>query len=130
MNTIWIILLSAVGGAALTGGSIFLITNKKTEPVVVQNNAVVAEKKIEIVKQLTNTDLLAIPCGKDYLKLDEGLCREMFCRMNEKGIDSSVSSSECSAISNLLNTKVILTTCKDYTGDQYTDCIRLFRERK
>jgi hypothetical protein len=85
--------------------------------------------QVEVQLQLTDLDLLKVPCSNEYIdKNSDLLCREMFCLMQTRGIDSQTSGQECSAIQNLNNTLVILDQCK--SAEEKEECFRLFRERK
>lgn len=91
----------------------------------------VAVGQIDVQLQLTDLDLLKIPCSNEYISKSENgdlLCREMFCLMQTRGIDSQTSGTSCEEISNISNTLVILDQCKD--AEEKESCYRLFRERK
>ena len=128
----WILL--AVGLLLGSGATWGVMKNKP--PTVIETNKVI-EKMVEVDKSLTEADLLKIPCSKDYMeKNGQDLCREMFCRMNTRGgaTQQTATSKECEAISNLINTKVILKTCdRDVVEENNTsreNCERLFEKRK
>ena len=117
-----------VGG---TGAGITVHKIHKSKQPTEQPTEQVAEKQVEVQLQLTDLDLLKIPCSDEYIeKHSDLLCREMFCLMQTRGIDSQTSGSDCSAISNLSNTIEILEQCEDSEGLEKEDCYRLFRERK
>ena len=90
----------------------------------------VASGQIEVQLQLTDLDLLKIPCSDEYIEKNKSdlLCRELFCLMQTRGIDSQVAGSSCEEISNISNTIEILEHCKDFADQE--ECYRLFRERK
>jgi hypothetical protein len=118
------ILYGVIGGAILgIFGTLYVKKGKEPPAPIVITESKVAEK-------LTDIDLLKIPCSSEYIK-DNGdlLCREMFCLMQTRGVDAKVSGSDCSAISNVQNTLVILETCtgEDGLNDK---CIQIYRERK
>lgn len=99
-------------GVLIGGGSVWGITRKP--PKIVETNKVI-EKMVEVDKSLTNQDLLKIPCSKEYMeKNGEGLCREMFCRMNTRGgaTQQTATSKECETIGNILNKKAIIKACE------------------
>lgn len=119
-----LVVYGLIGGAVLgVFGTLYVKKGKEQPEPIVITESKVAEK-------LTDIDLLKIPCSSEYIK-DNGdlLCREMFCLMQTRGIDAKVSGSDCSAISNVQNTLVILETC---TGEDGLDdkCIQIYRERK
>ena len=115
-----------VGGAA---GAITVIKVKKEEePQIIVDTT--SQDQQEIIKQLTDIDLLAEPCSKDFIEAnDDTLCRSMFCLMMTRGIDSQTSGSQCEEISNLANTKIMRADCaQDKEGQE--ECYRVYRERK
>ena len=105
---------------------------KKAEPVVVAvGGDEVARGQVEVQKELIDLDLLVVPCSKEYIEAkDDLLCREMFCRMQQRGIDAQTSQQDCSEISNLANTKVIQGSCEKLEGEVREACIDLFFKRK
>lgn len=124
-----LVVYGLIGGAVL-GVFGTLYVKKGEEPVVIEQPEPIVITESKVAEKLTDIDLLKIPCSSEYIK-DNGdlLCREMFCLMQTRGIDAKVSGSDCSAISNVQNTLVILETC---TGEDGLDdkCIQIYRERK
>ena len=122
-------LYALIGGLVLgSGGSaaFFLLKKKPDEPV-----EEVAREQIEVQKNLTEPDLLEVPCSQAYIDLKgQDLCREMFCRMTTRGIDAKTSGAECEEISNLINSKAMLKACSDLQEDQQRECYDLFFRRK
>ena len=113
-----------LGGLAAGIGGTVLFIKSRNEPAP----APVVEQ-IQIQKNLTQPDLLEVPCSSEYIeKNGEGLCREMFCRMTTRGIDSKTSGQECEEIANLLNSLQMLKACSDQ--DPLEDCYDVFRFRK
>ena len=138
----WIIGLAAfIAGGGIGGLTTWgLIRNRPPEVKIVET-AKVVEKMIEVDHSLTNEDLLKIPCSAEYMdKQGDGLCREMFCRMNTRSGNNSnaAAAQECEQIANILNTKVIIETCTIESENipqeelkSFSDtCIRLFEKRK
>ncbi len=95
------------------------------------------------IVSLTETDLLKIPCSKEYMEVNgESLCREMFCRMNRQGQGDGSTAKECDAISNTINSQAALKSCIQYWGDEtvgrrgvdqnskYVQCLNVFEKRK
>ena len=86
-------ILIALGGLIVGGGStaaimLKVLKSKDAPPVIVEQ---IAEQQIEVQKQLTQTDLLEVPCSAEFIdKHSDLLCREMFCRMQTRGIDLSL----------------------------------------
>tara|TARA_A100001515_G_scaffold145040_1_gene151501 strand:+ start:2515 stop:2892 length:378 start_codon:yes stop_codon:yes gene_type:complete len=124
-----LVVYGLIGGAVL-GVFGTLYVKKGKEPVVVEQPKPIVITESKVAEKLTSIDLLKIPCSSDYIQ-EHGdlLCREMFCLMQTRGVDSKVSGSDCSAISNVQNTLVILETC---TGEEGLSdkCIQIYRERK
>lgn len=133
----WIIAVIAfvVGASGGTGITYSLMKNRPVQ--VIETNKVI-EKMVEVDHSLTDADLLKIPCSKDYMETNgEGLCREMFCRMNTRSGNQSnaATAKECEAIGNILNKKMILKKCGDLgdvgEGDETKKkaCIEFFDRR-
>ena len=98
---------------------------------VSQIKSELAEAQLEATKNLTDTDLLEIPCSQEYIdKNTDLLCREMFCRLQSRGLDSASSQSECEEISNIQNSLKILDACKDLEEGAYRACVGVFNQRK
>ncbi len=118
-----------LGGALLgVGGTLYV--KKGSEPVVVEVPEPIVITESKVAEKLTDVDLIKIPCGSEYIeKHGDLLCREMFCLMQTRGIDAKVSGSDCSAISNVQNTLVILESCR-VEGELSDKCIQIYRERK
>ncbi len=127
-----LVIASVVGLLVGAGGVVGIQHfNKKTDVVVVDEK--VATAQIEVQKELIDLDLLIEPCGQDYIKQNgDLLCREMFCRMQQRGIDAQTSQVDCSEISNIANSISIDRWCYDRHKDpaQRSDCIELFFKRK
>ena len=119
-------LYTLIGGlVAGIGGTVLIIKSRAPAPDPVQPII----EQIEVQKNLTEPDLLEVPCSDAYIeKHGEGLCREMFCRMTTRGIDSKTSGQECEEIGNLLNSLQMLDAC--YEKDPLEDCYDVFRFRK
>ena len=116
------IIAGGVGAAAII---------KKEEPApAVQPIEQVATQQQEIIKQLTDIDLLSEPCSVAYMeKNSDILCREMFCRMMTRGIDSQTSGKECESIGNIANSYFMVEHCAKL-GDKSDECFDKYRERK
>ena len=97
----------------------------------------------EAVKSLTQTDLLAVPCSEKYIKENgEGMCREMWCRMNRQGQGQGSEASECNAIANTINSKFIVDQCMKLWDDttegrrgidqnsKFAQCLNIYKIRK
>lgn len=90
----------------------------------------VATGQLDVQKNLTAPDLISVACSKEYLEAKgDLLCREMFCRMQQRGVDSQTGD-ECEEITNLLNSIEILKNCGQKEEGAYTACIRIFEKRK
>ena len=106
--------------------------SKPKEPTVVQvGGDEVAKGQVEVQKQLIDLDLLVVPCSSEYVTANNDLlCREMFCRMQQRGIDAQTSQQDCSEISNIANTKAIQKSCENMQGEVFEAWIDLFFKRK
>tara|TARA_R110000765_G_scaffold84023_1_gene162814 strand:- start:106 stop:528 length:423 start_codon:yes stop_codon:yes gene_type:complete len=93
-------------------------TRQPQQPIAIPES-VVAEK-------LTDLDLVKPLCSEEFIEQHgPGLCREVWCLMQTRGIDSKTGERFCESISNVNNTLSIIAACE---GSE--DCERLFRERK
>ena len=134
-----------IGLGGLFVGSIATLAIKKDlEPKKEDTVIVVADQtsqtQQDVIKQVTSPDLVSVSCSKEHIdQHSDLLCREMFCRLQQRGIDAKTSSSECEEISNIANTKIIIESCMKEVEVEGEDrkvsvfneeCTRLFRERK
>lgn len=119
----WILLAVGiiVGGAS---GFFAGKATKKEEPVVI-----VPPAGVESGVKLADIDLVKVPCSTEFIESHTDLlCRELFCRMQQRGIDAKTSSADCAAISNINNSlkviSLIETTCKIDTAetDDFNKC--------
>ena len=140
------ILISILGGVVAGGVGTLLITKNKEEPVeetappVVVVDDPVASGQQDVIKQVTSPDLVSVSCSKDHIDTHgDLLCREMFCRLQQRGIDAQTTGAECEEISNIANTIQILKACtvKVETNEENKtvnvfdeECSELFRVRK
>jgi len=86
----------------------------------------------EIIKQLTNLDIVEKVCSPEYIQ-EKGnlLCRELSCLVFSRGIDSQTSGSQCEEISNIQNTISLMEYCRDQDDSQTkSTCYELFWRRK
>tara|TARA_B100000214_G_C23966834_1_gene628100 strand:- start:1040 stop:1417 length:378 start_codon:yes stop_codon:yes gene_type:complete len=123
------LLYGILGGLVLgVGGTLYAKKGKSIDVKPVSEPVVITESKV--AEKLTDVDLIKVPCSSEYIN-EHGdlLCREMFCLMQTRGVDSKVAGAECSAISNVQNTLVILDTCR-VEGELEDKCIQIYRERK
>ena len=104
------------------------------EPTIVKvGGDQVAKAQVEVQKQLTDLDLVKEICAPAFIvdqKQTDLLCREMFCRMQQRGLDAQTSQSDCSEIANIANTKSIQLACKDLKKEELESCVDLFFKRK
>ena len=131
-----LIIAAVIGLAVGIGGTIGI--QQATKPPPIQEPVViavggdeVAKGQTEVQKALLDLDLLVEPCSKEFIEAkDELLCREMFCRMQQRGIDAATSQQDCSEISNVANTKAIQGACESFKDEERTECTELFFKRK
>jgi len=141
MTVIQIILISAMGGSLLTTGAVLALENRSknweelsTGQTEVINSLItlqdsIQKEELEIRKSLTAPDLIEVPCSADFIfKNGEGLCREMFCRLQTREGDGAAQS-ECEEIANLNNTISILSECKNMEIE-IDQCIKVLDTRK
>ena len=141
MTIFQIVIISAMSGALLTTGAILAIENrsKQWEKISTDQSEVIKglatlsgemqKGKIDLQKNLTAPDLIEVPCSEQFIdKNGEGLCREMFCRLQTREGDGA-SQSECEEIANLNNTISILTECKNMEVE-IDQCINVLDTRK
>ncbi len=125
----WIIAAIAflVGAGTGTGITFNVMKNKKETPdIVVETGTKVGEK-------LADIDLVKIPCSLEYIeKNSDLLCRELFCRMQQRGIDAQTSAADCSGISNMNNSikfiEIVTEHCQitQESTDEYNKCFDRF----
>jgi hypothetical protein len=125
-----------VGGGASAGVAV-AVSNSK-EKVIAEAAAVAGTKAAKDVVQdltrpasnLTEPDLLTVACSAEYLeKNGDMLCREMFCRMQTRGMDAKTSQIECEAISNVMNKREMMKSCDPMPELRRKECYQLFDER-
>lgn len=140
MTSISIYFISFLIGGISSGIAVHKI-HKYNESQKPPEQPVIIESPIG--DKLTDLDLLEIPCSEQYIKENgTGLCREMFCLMQTRGIDSKVSQTQCESIANINNTLTMLQYCTPTITSNMTtehlekikeereDCFKFFRERK
>jgi len=119
-----IILAGLIGVILGVGGAKALENNK---PAIEDTTAT---KQQEVIKQLTDLDVIKEICNPEQTKTQEGLllCREMTCLIYTRGIDSQTSGKQCEEISNIQNTMSMIEYCNEQ-GDGSL-CTDLFWRRK
>jgi hypothetical protein len=120
-----------LGGAAIGAGAVgaaWLWFSRQPEiPIVIKDET--AEKQQDVILQLTDLDLVKPVCAPDFIeKNTDLLCREMFCRMQQRGIDAKTGS-ECENIGNVLNKKAIRDACKHAIPESERACLEFFDRR-
>ena len=125
-----------LGGGVATGVAI-KVGNDRDK--IVQEAAAVAGVKAagEVVDDLTKPannltapDLLKVACSAEHIeKNDDLLCREMFCRMQSRGIDAKTSGVECEQISNISNKKTMMDICEKMPAEKQKPCYDFFDKR-
>ena len=117
----------AIVGAGTVGALWFIFQRKPEIPIVVHDKT--SEKQQDVIIQLTDLDLVKPVCTPQFIaKNTDLLCREMFCRMQQRGIDAKTGS-ECENIGNVLNKKAIREACKNENADLQRDCVEFFDRR-
>lgn len=149
MDPITIAIIAFLGGALTTGGAMWGISQSNKEKQNVEKIIESLETKFEKAQasalvNLTETDLLKIPCSMEYIQEHSDLlCREMFCRMNRQGGGQNsgggagAEASECNAISSVAINALKLQTCMPYweegagqdQNSRYSRCISVFQSQ-
>ena len=126
-------LIIGLSGLILGGATTLVITKKKEQPVSQPVEPIIIEPADpvgDVAKQLTNLDLLIEPCSAEYIKENgDLLCREMYCRVMQRGVEAKTSGAECEEIANVANSKVIINHCETFI-DGSEECYEKYRERK
>lgn len=124
------ILAGIFGGIALTS-SVWVYVERHKPPAQVVDVEAVVESVMEQHKpavQLTDKDIIAVPCSSAYIEAHgQALCREMFCRMTTRGIDTKTSGGECERISNLINKTHVIDVCSQQ--NDFAACVDLYDKR-
>jgi len=125
-----------LGGGVATGVAI-KVSNDRDK--IVQEAAAMAGVKAagEVVDDLTKPannltapDLLKVACSAEHIeKNGDLLCREMFCRMQSRGIDAKTSGVECEQISNVNNKRAMMEICEKIPTDKQKACDDFFDMR-
>jgi hypothetical protein len=87
----------------------------------------------KVGNKLADIDLVKVPCSIDFIK-EHGdlLCRELFCRMQQRGLDSKTSQTDCAGISNMNNTLLFIDLVSKHCEiaredtDAYNKCYQRF----
>lgn len=130
-NMITAYILIGLGGLAVGSLTTIAITKDKTEsqpvsPIIIEP----VDPVSDVAKQLTNLDLLVEPCSAEYIKENgDLLCREMYCRVMQRGVEAKTSGAECEDISNVANSQIIINHCETFIDDK-EECYEKYRERK
>ena len=130
MLTIYFIV--GLSGIIIGGVSTLAITkNRQPERERVEPVAPVVIDPIgDVAKQLTNLDLLVEPCSPEFIeKNTDLLCREMYCRVMQRGVEAKTSGVECEEISNVANSSKIINHCETFLENK-EECYEKYRERK
>jgi hypothetical protein len=138
---IWLLIVGILGGSGTTLGIWLAVEKNKNETAeilagqadIVQAVGEAANKAIEgqhdIQRNLTAPDLVAYACSAEGIAAAPQLCREMFCRMQQRGLDSKTGD-ECEEITNIINSTIILKQCGGLDDGAYQACLRIFEKRK
>lgn len=126
-------LIIGLSGLILGGATTLVITKKREQPVSQPVEPIIIQPVDpvgNVAKQLTNLDLLIEPCSAEYINENgDLLCREMYCRVMQRGVEAKTSGQECEEISNVANSKLIINHCETFI-DGSEECYEKYRERK
>lgn len=119
------IILAGLIGLLLGVGGVKVLDGQKS---AIEDTT--ATKQQEVIKQLTDLDVIKEICNPEQTQTAEGLllCREMTCLVYSRGIDSQTSGKQCEEISNIQNTISMIEYCNEQ-GDGSL-CTDLFWRRK
>jgi hypothetical protein len=127
---VWII-VAAVTGLLVGGGTVYGVTRDGSEPVIVVPPDTTAKGQADAVASLTNLDVVMGVCAPVYIKeRGDGLCREMYCLAQANSTTGAATEKSCDAISNVNNSLVIVDVCLKLDSQARLDCLTVFRERK
>jgi len=124
-------ILIGLGGLVVGSLTTIAITKDKTEsqpvsPIIIEP----VDPVSDVAKQLTNLDLLVEPCSAEYIKENgDLLCREMYCRVMQRGVEAKTGGAECEEIANVANSQIIINHCESFI-DGSKECYEKYRERK
>jgi len=130
-NMITAYILIGLGGLVVGSLTTIAITKDKTEsqpvsPIIIEP----VDPVSDVAKQLTNLDLLVEPCSAEYIKENgDLLCREMYCRVMQRGVEAKTGGAECEEIANVANSQIIINHCESFI-DGSKECYEKYRERK
>lgn len=116
------------GGGA---GIMHAIHKKKNVPA----QPATALEQVKLQQQLTDLDLVKPVCTPEFItQSPDGslLCRELFCRMQQRGVDAKTSQVDCSNIGNMLNKSALYRFCSNSSKndkDVFRACIELYDRR-
>lgn len=119
-------LIAGGGGAA---GIMHAINNKNGK------GPSTALEQVKLQQKLTDLDLVRPVCGPDFIKNHPDgslLCRELFCRMQQRGIDAKTSQTDCEKIGNMLNKQALWRFCQTAAKndkDVFRNCTEIFDRR-
>jgi len=127
---VWII-VAAVTGLLVGGGTVYGVTRDGSEPVIVVPPDTTAKGQADAVASLTNLDVVMGVCAPVFIKeRGDGLCREMYCLAQANSTTGAATEKSCDAISNVNNSLVIVDVCLKLDSQARLDCLTVFRERK
>ena len=125
----------------LIGGGAGFGISQLNKPKVVEDKT--SQVQQEVIKQLTNLDLIMPLCTPDKEgKLEHAeMCRYLACLQYSRGIDSQTSGAECEQISNQISSTAILKECMPYyeeavvnngidQNSRFVQCLHVYGKRK
>ena len=142
MTSVLVGVICVLTGALGTGGTIWAIQNKNKDKTAEYTQLItaiggiksdVAAAQLVTTENVTDISLLEVPCSAEYIDKSETgdlLCREMYCLLQNRGLDASTSQAQCEEISNLKNSLVILDACEGLAPEPYRACLAIFSQRK
>jgi len=123
---LWLIVGLGAGGAGGVGAMVIF------NPPPNNGGEAIVEQLLAPSAALTDLDLIEPLCEPLFIASHGPLlCREMFCRMMQRGIDKA-SDTACEAIANINNKSAILDYCHSRhpeDDDEARDCVEIFDRR-
>ena len=126
-----------VGGGVASGVAISVVNrqDKAVQEAAATAGAKAASAVVDDLTRpavnLTEPDLLKVACSAEHIdKHSDLLCREMFCRMQTRGIDAKASGTECEQISNVSNKQAMMKICDSMSSpEKQKSCYDFFDKR-
>ena len=124
------LIIGIIAGGGGGAGIMHAISKKKAN-----QGPSTALEQVKLQQQLTDLDLVKPVCTAEFIvQHPDGslLCRELFCRMQQRGLDAKTSQTDCEKIGNMLNKQALWRFCQiaaKNDKDIFRNCLELFDRR-